>query len=104
MGSRFAMIVVLFAASAVVAQTATTPTPAQDAQTGVTTPTTGQHQPQAKSADEYTAYNAAAAKTDAAQLEAAADEFAQKFPVSELKELLYVRAMNMYQQQNNTGK
>lgn len=104
MRSRFAMIAVLFAASAVVAQTATTPAPAPGAQTGAAAPATGQHQPQAKSTDEYTAYNAAAAKTDPAQLEAAADEFAQRFPDSELKELLYVRAMNIYQQQNNTGK
>ena len=63
-----------------------------------------QHQPQAKTKEEYDAYNLAASKTDPAQMEAAADEFAQKFPTSELKEFLYVRAMNLYQQQNNSAK
>src|SRR6516162_4439773 len=79
-----------------------TPAPAQGAQTGAAEP--AQHQPQAKSKEEFDAYNQAAAKTDPAQLEAAADDFAQKFPNSELKELLYVRAMSLYQQQNNSGK
>jgi tetratricopeptide (TPR) repeat protein len=82
-----------------------TPAPAQGTQTGAAAPTpAAQHQPQAKSKEEFDAYNQAAAKTDPAQLEAAADEFAQKFPNSELKELLYVRAMTLYQQQNNSGK
>ena len=63
-----------------------------------------QHQPQAKSKEEFDAYNLSASKPDPAQLEAAADEFAQKFPASELKELLYVRAMSSYQQQNNSAK
>jgi hypothetical protein len=80
-----------------------TPAPAQGTQTGPAVPA-AQHQPQAKSKEEFDAYNQAAAKTDPAQLEAAADEFAQKFPNSELKELLYVRAMTLYQQQNNSGK
>lgn len=82
-----------------------TPAPAQGTQTGAAAPApAAQHQPQAKSKEEFDAYNQAAAKTDPAQLEAAADEFAQKFPNSELKELLYVRAMNLYQQQNNSAK
>src|SRR5215472_13811459 len=101
---RIAIIAVLFAATAVIAQTATTPAPAQGTQPSATPTAPAQHQPQAKSTEEYTAYNAAAAKTDPAQLEAAADEFAQKFPNSDLKELLYVRAMNLYQQQNNSAK
>jgi len=98
------MIAVLFAATAVIAQTATPPAPAQGTQPSATPTAPAQHQPQAKSTEEYTAYNAAAAKTDPAQLEAAADEFVQKFPNSELKELLYVRAMNLYQQQNNSAR
>jgi tetratricopeptide (TPR) repeat protein len=81
------------AASAQAAQTAAAPAPAA-----------GQHPPQAKSKEEFDAYNLAASKTDPAQAEAAADEFAQKFPASDLKELLYVRAMNLYQQQNNSAK
>ena len=82
-----------------------TPAPAQAAQSGAATPApAAPHQPQAKSKEEYEAYNLAASKTDPAQAEAAADEFAQKFPASDLKELLYVRAMNLYQQQNNSAK
>ena len=81
------------------------PAPAQGTQTGAAAPApAAQHQPQAKSKEEFDAYNQAAAKTDPAQLEAAADEFAQKFPNSELKELLYDRAMTSYQQQNNSAK
>jgi tetratricopeptide (TPR) repeat protein len=103
----FAMMVVLSMSGLALAQatTSTTPAPAQGAQTGAAAPTpAAQHQPQAKSKEEFDAYNLAAAKTDPAQMEAAADEFAQKFPNSELKELLYVRTMNLYQQQNNSGK
>src|SRR5215469_5529448 len=83
-----------------------TPAPAQGTQTGTAAPApaASQHQPQAKSKEEFDAYNQAAAKTDPAQLDVAADDFAQKFPNSELKELLYVRAMNLYQQQNNSAK
>ena len=102
-----AIIAVLFWASMAMAQNTTnkTPDPAQATQAG-TTPTApaAQHQPQAKSKEEFDAYNLAASKTDAAQMEAAADDFAQKFPNSELKELLYVRTMTFYQQQNNSAK
>jgi tetratricopeptide (TPR) repeat protein len=98
------MLVWLMSTLAVAQGTANkTPAPAQGAQTGTAAPA-AQHQPQAKSKEEFDAYNQAAAKTDPAQLEAAADDFAQKFPNSELKELLYVRAMTLYQQQNNSGK
>jgi tetratricopeptide (TPR) repeat protein len=82
-----------------------TPAPAQGTQAGTSSAApAAQHQPQAKSKEEFDAYNQAVAKTDAAQLETAAADFAQKFPNSELKELLYVRAMNLYQQQNNSAK
>jgi tetratricopeptide (TPR) repeat protein len=107
MKSILAMMAVLLAASMAMAQAdAGKPSaPAQGAQAGAAAPApTGQHQPQAKSKEEFDAYNLAASKTDPAQAEAAADEFAQKFPNSELKELLYVRAMNFYQQQNNSAK
>ena len=107
MSSNLAMIAVLFAASWATPQdnASKTPPPAQGAQTGpAAAASAGQHQPQAKSKDEFDAYNLAASKTDPAQLEAAADEFAQKFPNSELKELLYVRAMSLYQQQNSSTK
>lgn len=107
MKSILAMMAVLLATNMAMAQAnASKPsTPAQGAQTGAAAPApTGQHQPQAKSKEEFDAYNLAASKTDPAQAEAAADEFAQKFPNSELKELLYVHAMTFYQQQNNSAK
>jgi len=101
----YSFIAVFLIATAAIAQTGTSQTPPPSAPSGAAAaPTPGQHQPQAKSKEEYDAYNAAAAKTDPAQLEAAADEFAQKFPNSDLRELLYVRAMNLYQQQNNSAK
>ena len=97
-----AFIAVLLTASASIAQTTASQTPPPAGTTATSTPAL--HLPQAKSKEEYDAYNAAAAKTDPAQMEAAADEFAQKFPNSELKELLYVRVMSIYQQQNNSAK
>jgi tetratricopeptide (TPR) repeat protein len=102
-----AIIAVLFSASIAIAQNTTTktPAPAQATQAGAApTAPAAQHQPQAKSKEEFDAYNLAASKTDPAQMEAAADDFAQKFPNSELKELLYVRTMTFYQQQNNSAK
>ena len=59
---------------------------------------------QAKSQDEMKAYQDAASKTDAAQMEAAADAFAAKYPNSDLRAALYIRAMNMYGQANNSEK
>ncbi len=107
MRSTLAMMAVLLAASLAMAQANASKTPLRSRvhrrpQHQLRPP--AQHQPQAKSKEEFDAYNLAASKTDPAQLEAAADEFAQKFPNSELKELLYVRAMNLYQQQNNSAK
>ena len=102
-----AMLAALSLATWAMAQgnTSTPPAPAQGSQpsTAAAAPA-AQHQPQAKSKEEFDAYNLAVSKSDPAQLEAAADEFAQKFPNSELKELLYVRAMTSYQQQNNSAK
>jgi tetratricopeptide (TPR) repeat protein len=59
---------------------------------------------QAKSQEELKAYQDAFAKTDPALLEAAADDFAAKYPTSELRASLYIRAMNLYSQSNNTEK
>jgi len=59
---------------------------------------------QAKSQDEMKAYQDAATKTDPAQAEAAANDFAAKFPDSELRAALYMRAMNLYSQANNSEK
>jgi tetratricopeptide (TPR) repeat protein len=60
--------------------------------------------PQAKTQPEFDAWKAAAANTDAAALEKAADDFATKFPDSELRVLLYKNAMRNYQNANNAEK
>jgi tetratricopeptide (TPR) repeat protein len=64
----------------------------------------GKRRPQAKTQDEYAAYNAATGLTDAAAQEKAADDFAAKFPDSELRALLYKAVMVAYQQANNADK
>jgi len=60
--------------------------------------------PQAKTQPEFDAYNAAAANTDPSGYEKAADDFATKFPDSELRLLLYKNAMRLYQNANNSEK
>ena len=62
------------------------------------------HPPQAKTQPEFDAYKAAAANTDPAAMEKAADDFAAKFPDSELRVLLYKNATRLYQNSNNADK
>lgn len=64
----------------------------------------GKRQPQAKTQPEFDAYKAAAGLTDAAAQEKAADDFATKFPESELRVLIYRGVMYSYQQANNADK
>src|SRR5262249_1794090 len=64
----------------------------------------GKRPPAAKTQPEFDAYKAAVAQTDAAAIEKAADDFATKFPDSELKPVLYKAAMHAYQQTNNADK
>lgn len=71
---------------------------------GTPAPAGGHRMLQAKSQDEMKAYQDATTKTDAAQAEAAANDFATKFPDSELRAALYMRAMNMYAQANSSEK
>jgi tetratricopeptide (TPR) repeat protein len=83
--------------------------PAAQGTTGATQGSAAQapaasRQPQAKTKDEYDAIVAGQKLTDPNQVLAAADQFAQKYPSSELKEILYIQAMNMFQQQNNAEK
>jgi tetratricopeptide (TPR) repeat protein len=59
---------------------------------------------QAKSQDEMKAYQDAMSKTDPAQMEAAANAFAAKYPTSDLKAAIYIRTMNAYGQANNSEK
>jgi tetratricopeptide (TPR) repeat protein len=60
--------------------------------------------PQAKTQPEFDAWKAASASTDVAALEKASDDFATKFPDSELRVLLYKNAMRLYQNANNAEK
>ncbi|HKT87663.1 MAG TPA: hypothetical protein VJQ59_04470 [Candidatus Sulfotelmatobacter sp.] len=64
----------------------------------------GKRPPQAKTQPEFEAYKAAIALTDAAAVEKAADDFATKFPDSELRVVLYKDAMQKYQMANNADK
>jgi tetratricopeptide (TPR) repeat protein len=64
----------------------------------------GKRPPQAKTQPEFEAYKTAAALTDPAAQEKAADDFAAKFPDSELRPVLYKAAMHGYQQANNADK
>lgn len=74
------------------------------AQGAAGTPQVGKRPPQAKTQPEFDAYKAAAGITDAAALEKAADDFATKFPDSELRIILYKTAMRAYQSTNNAEK
>src|ERR1700722_15461366 len=65
---------------------------------------TGKRPPKVNSQEEFAAYKSAAALTDAAAVEKAADDFAAKYPESELRPLLYRSAMQRYQMANNADK
>jgi tetratricopeptide (TPR) repeat protein len=68
-------------------------------------PPVGKRPPQAKTQPEFDAYNAAVAnQKDPAATEKAADDFAAKFPDSELRVLLYKASMRGYQSANNGDK
>jgi len=67
--------------------------------------TSGKPPVQAKNQAEYQAYQAAVANTQNPEvLEKAADDFATKFPDSDLRVLLYRTAMNSYQNSGNSQK
>ncbi len=92
------------------AQTSGQPAQQTPPAAGAATPAAGaaapaaKRPPQAKTQPEFDAYKAAAASTDAASLEKASDDFATKFPDSELRVLLYKNAMRLYQNANNAEK
>jgi tetratricopeptide (TPR) repeat protein len=78
------------------------PAAGQGAQ-GATAPA-AKRPPQAKTQPEFDAWKLASANTDPAGLEKAADDFATKFPDSELRILLYKNTMRLYQNANNAEK
>jgi tetratricopeptide (TPR) repeat protein len=86
---------------------------AQDKPAGQSAPAAGQaaaatpqgkRPPAAKTQPEFEAYKAGLALTDAAAAEKAADDFAAKYPDSELRAVLYKSAMQKYQAANNADK
>jgi tetratricopeptide (TPR) repeat protein len=92
-------------------QDASKPAPGGQTPAGQTAPATGaaaapqgKRPPQAKTKEEYDAYNTAKALPDGPAREKAADDFAKKFPDSELRIVLYEAAMNSYQQANDADK
>jgi tetratricopeptide (TPR) repeat protein len=111
---RAAMILGMLAVAAFVA--AQQPAPTQQKQpagatgaapqgTTAPAPPVGKRPPQAKTQPEFDAYNAAVAnQKDPAATEKAADDFAAKFPDSELRVLIYKAAMRGYQSANNGDK
>lgn len=109
------MFVMLAVASLAVAQQQTpasqNPPAAQGSQpatsqAGATpAPPQGKRPPQAKTQPEFDAYKAAMANmNDGPAMEKAADDFAAKFPDSELRVLMYRAAMHAYQNSNNAEK
>jgi tetratricopeptide (TPR) repeat protein len=78
--------------------------PVQGAAPGTATAPAAKRPPQAKTQPEFDAWKAAAANTDAPGLEKASDDFATKFPDSELRVLLYKNTMRLYQNANNSEK
>lgn len=60
--------------------------------------------PQAKSQAEYKDYNTAYAITGGAAMEKAANDFAARYPQSELTAYLYSKAMHEYQNENQPDK
>jgi tetratricopeptide (TPR) repeat protein len=110
-----AVILVLLALSsfAVAQQPQTTNQPKQPSQAntqsgtqqGAAAAPAGKRPPQAKTQPEFDAYQAAMKNAnDPVAMEKAADDFAAKFPESELRVLLYRTAMHGYQTANNAEK
>jgi tetratricopeptide (TPR) repeat protein len=64
----------------------------------------GKRPPAAKTTPEYEAYKAAAALTDPAAAENAANDFAVKFKDSELRIVLFKNVMRVYQRAGNSDK
>src|SRR5579863_3886415 len=64
----------------------------------------GKRPPQAKTQQVYKDYNTYYALSGGTVAEKAANDFAAKYPQSELREYLYSKAMHEYQNENNPSK
>ena len=99
------IFVTLVWASFAPAQQTTTPqaqpSPQPNASQAGTPPAQGKHPPAAKTQPEYDAYKAVVANTDPAAFAKAADDFATKFPDSELRIPLFKTSLRSFQNANN---
>jgi tetratricopeptide (TPR) repeat protein len=77
---------------------------ASSGQAGQAATPPGKRPPKVNSQEEFTAYKAVIALTDVAAQEKAADDFAAKYPQSELLPLVFKAVMQRYQQANNGDK
>lgn len=71
---------------------------------GQTAAPQGKRPPKINSQEEYAAYQAAVKVADPAECEKAANDFAAKYPASEVRTIVYKAAMLRYQQANNEAK
>jgi tetratricopeptide (TPR) repeat protein len=94
----FMMLVMLLAMSPVLMRAQQTPPTAGSNQPA------GRRPPQARTQPEFKDYNTAYAISGGVAMEKAADDFAAKYPGSELRPYLYAKAMHEYQTENNPGK
>src|SRR5262249_28680824 len=87
-------------------QSSTTSNPGQTATPPPATPSKPPHRtpPAAKSQEEFNAFQQVANISDPAAQEKASDDFAQKFPQSDLRPLLYSNLMRRYQSANDSDK
>lgn len=105
-----ALLATTFASAQTTTAPAQSPATAPQAQgsaapTPQAAPPAGNHRVlQAKSKEELDAYNSARAISEPAKAEAAANDFAAKYPTSELRAALFMNVMNLYGQANNTEK
>jgi tetratricopeptide (TPR) repeat protein len=116
---RASLLMAILAAASFASAQATSNPPASQPQsgapaTGAQTPATQspatqapahtKGAPQAKTQEEFKAYQDVVAKPDTASMEQAADEFAQKFPNSELRTVIYNGLMNTYRNGGATDR
>jgi len=101
-----AIIVLLLAATSLASSQKQAPAGQNPSQAGATgNVPQGKRPPQAKTQAEFEAYKAAVvSQNDPVALEKAANDFAAKFPTSELTPLLYRATMRGYQSANNGDK
>jgi tetratricopeptide (TPR) repeat protein len=76
----------------------------QPSQPGTSATSAAKRAPQAKTQAEYKDYNTAYAITGGAAMEKAADDFAAKYPKSELRPYLYSKVMHEYQNENKPDR